>query len=69
MVQGIPREHLEFTLWYLKQKRYVVMSDGADSSLTVDGVDFVEANAPAHTILTKLLQTAGPSGPGPVRVQ
>jgi len=45
------------------------MSDGADSSLTVDGVDFVEANAPAHTILTKLLQTAGPSGPGPVRVQ
>jgi hypothetical protein len=59
---GIPREHLEFTLWYLRQKRYVEMSDGADCSLTVDGVDFVEEHAPAQTILTKLLQRAGPAG-------
>jgi hypothetical protein len=45
------------------------MSDGADCSLTVDGVDFVEEHAPAQTILTKLLQTAGPSVPVPVRMQ
>ncbi|HMC58585.1 MAG TPA: DnaJ domain-containing protein [Candidatus Solibacter sp.] len=67
---GIPREHLEFALWYLRQKRYVEMSDGADCSLTVDGVDFVEEHAPAQTILTKLLQTAGPSsGPGAGQVR
>jgi curved DNA-binding protein len=59
---GIPREHLEFTLWYLRQKRYVLMSDGADCSLTVEGVDFVEEHAPAQSILTKLLQRAGTTG-------
>jgi hypothetical protein len=64
---GIPREHLEFTLWYLKQKRYVALSDCADCCLTVDGVDYVEEHAPAQTILTKLLQTAGASGPQSVR--
>ena len=58
-LMAIPREYLEFTLWYLKQKRYVEISEGADFSLTANGVDFVEEHAPAHSMLVHLLQRAG----------
>ena len=39
---GRAREHLEFTVWYLAQKKYVSRSDGAVLSITIDGVDYVE---------------------------
>jgi hypothetical protein len=52
---AIPREYLEFTLWYLKQKKYVEMSEGADFCLAATGVDFVEDHTPAQDILVKLL--------------
>jgi hypothetical protein len=57
-VMAIPREHLEFTLWYLKQKHYIEMNQGADFSLTAAGVDFVEEHTPAHAILRKLISAA-----------
>jgi hypothetical protein len=60
-LMSIPREYLEFTLWYLKQKRYVEITEGADFSLTADGVDFVEENAPTNAMLLQLLQRAGSS--------
>ena len=60
-VMAIPREYLEFTLWYLKQKKYIEMNQGADFSLTATGVDFVEEHSPAHDILRKLLR-GGTSG-------
>ncbi len=55
-LMGIPREYLEFTLWYLKEKKYVEVSQGADFCLTASGVDFVEERIPAHTMMHKLLQ-------------
>jgi curved DNA-binding protein len=39
---GQPREHLEFTLWYLSQKKFVTRDDQSRLTITVDGVDFVE---------------------------
>jgi len=39
---GRPREHLEFTIWYLTQKKYVTRSDGSVLVITVDGVEYVE---------------------------
>jgi curved DNA-binding protein CbpA len=66
-LMGIPREHLEFTLWYLKQRKYVEMSDGADCSLTADGVDYVEEHSPANSLLVKLLHMAGTAGHAPVQ--
>ena len=62
-MMSIPREYLEFTLWYLKQKRYVETSEGADFQLTATGVDFVEAHAPEKPLLHNLLQrgSAAPS--------
>jgi hypothetical protein len=58
-LMAIPREYLEFTLWYLKEKQYVQMNQGADFSLTACGVDFVEEHTPAHAMMRKLLQDAG----------
>ena len=58
-MMSIPREYLEFTLWYLKQKHYVQMDDGADFSLTAAGVDFVEEHTSAQDILLRLLASGG----------
>jgi DnaJ-class molecular chaperone len=41
---GQPREHLEFTIWYLLQKKFVTRDDQSSLTITVDGVDFVEKN-------------------------
>jgi hypothetical protein len=37
-----PREHLEFTLWYLKQKRSIAGPDNGRYTITAEGVDLVE---------------------------
>jgi len=39
---GRPREHLEFTIWYLIQKKFVARTDNSLLMITADGVDFVE---------------------------
>jgi curved DNA-binding protein CbpA len=41
---GRPREHLEFTLWYLVQRKFVQRDDSARLVITADGVDFLEQN-------------------------
>ena len=38
---GRPREHLEFTVWYLNQKK-LINTDDARMYLTADGVEFLE---------------------------
>jgi hypothetical protein len=40
---GIPREHLEFTLWYLKERAYVTRSDNNRFQITINGVDYAES--------------------------
>lgn len=39
---GHAREHLEFTLWYLLQKRLIQRGDNSRVSITADGVDYLE---------------------------
>jgi len=68
---AFPREHLDFTIWYLKSKQYVTVEDNSDFILTAEGVDFVESNAPNNAILTRLLTgrhdavTPPPQAPAP----
>jgi curved DNA-binding protein len=52
---GVPRDYLEFTTWYLENKRYITKADNADFKLTVEGVDFVESQRVNIPILNKLL--------------
>jgi curved DNA-binding protein CbpA len=39
---GRPREHLEFTIWYLVQKKFVGRTDNSMLAITADGIDFLE---------------------------
>jgi curved DNA-binding protein CbpA len=39
---GQPREHLEFTVWYLTQKKYITRSDSSMLIITVEGVEYLE---------------------------
>ncbi len=39
---GCPAEHLEFTLWYLKQKCHITGPDNGRYTITAEGVDMVE---------------------------
>lgn len=41
---GKAREHLEFTLWYLTQKKYVARSDNSMLTITAEGVEHLELN-------------------------
>jgi curved DNA-binding protein len=40
---SIPKEHLEFTVWYLKESGLVTRTDDNKLSITVKGVDVAEA--------------------------
>ena len=57
-IMSFPREHLLFTMWYLKERNLLQMDDASDYVITGDGVDYVEANLPSNKILYKLLGTA-----------
>lgn len=39
---GCPREHLEFSLWYLKENGLITRSDNARYTITAKGVDYAE---------------------------
>ena len=41
-LMGCPREHLEFSLWYLKEVGCIVRGDNARYLITVKGVDWAE---------------------------
>jgi curved DNA-binding protein CbpA len=54
---GRPREHLEFTIWYLVQKKFAQRDDSARLLITADGVDFLEQNYRAN-VRRRRLQAA-----------
>ena len=41
---GIAREHLEFTFWYLIQKKYITRGDSALMTITAEGAEYLESN-------------------------
>ena len=51
---GRPREQLEFTLWYLSQKRLIDRQDGSRITITVDGVAYFEEHCAQHRQLLRL---------------
>ncbi len=42
---GIPREQLEFSLWYLKEGGYLLRTDSGRHSITLKGVELIETLA------------------------
>ena len=53
---GCSIENLEFSNWYLKEKNYIRISESADFSITIAGVDYVESElmkaAPGKQVLS-----------------
>jgi curved DNA-binding protein CbpA len=45
---GRPREHLEFTVWYLVQKGFAQRTDNSRLMITATGVDHLEQNYQAN---------------------
>ena len=55
---AFPREHLQFAIWYLKAKRYIVQDDRSSFIVTADGVDYLEIQLPQNELMLKLFQSA-----------
>lgn len=55
---AVPREHLEFTLWYLRENNWITRSDNARYSITVQGVDSLEKTGVPKMSPNKLLTGA-----------
>ncbi len=45
---GRPREHLEFTTWYLVQKKLVTRDDNSRLIITAEGAEYLERNYRAN---------------------
>jgi hypothetical protein len=52
---GRPREHLEFSIWFLTQKRFISRGDNSGLTITADGVEYLENNIDG-TIQSRLLR-------------
>ena len=50
------REHLVFTVWYLKDKGYVRQTEDSSFAITACGIDHVEQQLPKHKSLYRLLK-------------
>lgn len=53
-----PREHLLFTVWYLKDKGYVRQTEDSGYAITSAGVDHVEQGLPKNRLMYRLLKQA-----------
>ncbi len=58
---GCPREHLEFTLWYLKEQGWVGRSDNGQHFITARGVEAAETSTVSHEQEGRLLTVAQPT--------
>ena len=57
-MMSFPREHLMFTMWYLKDKDCVRQDEASDYVITGAGVDWVESHLPSNRLLYRLLKAA-----------
>src|SRR5258706_4327586 len=64
----MPREHLEFTVWYLRQKKLVQTDDRSSLTITSEGIDYVEDHLPREETVQKLLKAGDPEVCRPSRV-
>jgi len=55
-MMAVPSEQLQFTLWYLKQKGWVVADDKSNLSITVVGMDVLEENLPKLEAIQEMLK-------------
>ena len=57
-VLGVPREHLEFAVWYLRESQLIQRSDNGRFSITLKGVDLAETALERKSPSVSLLSAA-----------
>ncbi len=55
---GCPREHLEFSMWYLKENALIARADNGRVMITAKGVDWAEAEEAAEIRTDRMLPAA-----------
>ncbi len=58
----IPREHLVFTVWFLKEKQLLRTGENSAFEITAAGVEFVEQSLPSNRLIQKLLRAPSEKG-------
>lgn len=56
---GCPREHLEFTIWYLVQKKLVQRTDNSLLAISADGIDYLEERHQTMPVARRLAAVNG----------
>lgn len=59
---GVPREHLEFCLWYLREQGFITRSDNGRYAITVKGVDQAEQSDVSWIKADHMIEAAPGSG-------
>jgi hypothetical protein len=59
---GASTQELNFALWYLKQRELVVADDKSSLQITVNGMDYLEANPPSPESVMPMLKPSGIAG-------
>ena len=54
---GVAAEHLQFSVWYLMQKRYIQRSDNSQLVITVEGIDYLD-DASEKVVRPRMLRAA-----------
>jgi curved DNA-binding protein len=62
-VMSFPREHLEFAIWFLRERQYIRAGDHSDYVISAVGAEYLESEVPANGVLSKLLHA--PQTPAP----
>jgi hypothetical protein len=57
---GCPREHLEFTLWFLRENKWIMRGDNNKFEITCQGVLMAEAEQEGNPLKTPVPQLPAP---------
>jgi curved DNA-binding protein CbpA len=55
-LMAFPREHLGFSVWYLRSKRYITQDDRSSFVITAEGVDYLESQIPNNEFLLRVFR-------------
>src|SRR5579863_6664191 len=61
-MMSFAREHLMFTMWYLREQGLLRTDENSDFVITGAGVDYVETHLPTNRLLYRLLKAAESGG-------
>jgi hypothetical protein len=58
-----PPQAIQLSLWFLKQRGWVISDDKSSLQITADGMDYLEVHMPAPELVYSLLKPSAVSSP------